>query len=126
MLATNERGNTIHIDGAPAAGGENKGFRPMELLAAGAGSCSSIDIITILGKQHQELIDIQVEVTAEREQDTVPSLFTSIHLHYNLKGNLERKKVEKAIALSLGKYCSVAKILEKTAKITHSFEIIRS
>ena len=119
MLSINEGGNTIHIDGAPGVGGDNKGFRPMELIAAGAGSCSSVDIITILGKQHQKLIDIQVEVEAEREQDKIPSLFISIHMHYILRGNLEKEKVEKAIALSLGKYCSVAKILEKTAKITH-------
>jgi putative redox protein len=123
LEARNEDGNIIHIDGSNSVGGENKGFRPMQLLAAGAGSCSSIDIISILKKQRQVLKDIEVIVNAERETDVTPSLFVSIHLHYILTGNLEKEKVEYAINLSLQKYCSVVKILEKTAKITSSYEI---
>jgi putative redox protein len=123
MIAKNEDGNTIHIDGSARVGGQKLGYRPMELLAAGAAGCSSIDIIDILGKQRQELKDLQVEVTAEREADKVPSLFTKIHLHYILYGKLEITKVEKAIKLSLDKYCSVVKTLEKTATISYTFEI---
>jgi len=123
LKASNEDGNTIEIDGAPGIGGENKGFRPMQLLAAGAGSCSSIDIISILKKQRQRITSFKVLVEAEREEGAVPSLFTDIHLHYILSGDLNKEKVERAINLSLNKYCSVVKILEKTAKITHSFEI---
>ncbi|MBN1598633.1 MAG: OsmC family protein [Bacteroidales bacterium] len=123
LVATNGDGNVIHIDGAPSVGGENGGFRPMQLMAAGVGSCSSIDIINILKKQRQELKDLKVEIKAEREVDKVPSLFKSIHLHYTLSGKLDNKKVEKAIKLSLEKYCSVIKILEKTSKISYSFNI---
>lgn len=123
MIAFNEDGNEIHIDGAPGIGGEGKGFRPMQLLAAGAGSCSSIDIISILKKQRQSLEDLQVTIKAEREEGKIPSLFQTIHLHYTLCGKLDRNKVEKALELSLEKYCSVVKILEKTAKITYSYEI---
>ena len=95
----------------------------MQLLAAGAGGCSSIDVIGILKKQRQNLVDIEVVVNAEREPDSVPSLFTSIHIHYILTGNLDKNKVESAINLSLQKYCSVVKTLEKTATITSSYEI---
>jgi putative redox protein len=123
MVAQNEDGNTIHIDGSPQIGGQNLGFRPMQLLAAGAAGCSSMDIIDILAKQRQNLTDLQVEVDAEREPDKVPSLFTKIHLHFILYGKLDQEKVGKAIALSLEKYCSVVKTLEKTAVITHTFEI---
>jgi putative redox protein len=123
LEASNEEGNIVHIDGSPSVGGKNKGFRPMQLLAAGAGGCSSIDIISILKKQRQELKDIEVVVDAEREKDAVPSLFVSIHLHYILTGNLDEGKVKNAINLSLQKYCSVVKTLEKTAKITSSYEI---
>ena len=126
MVAENEDKNIIHIDGASSVGGENKGFRPMQLLAAGAGSCSSIDVISILKKQRQNLTGLRVEVNAEREKNKTPSLFTTVHLHYILTGNLDEDKVKKAISLSLDKYCSVAKILEKTAKITHSYEIKNS
>lgn len=123
MEARNEEGNVIHIDGAPDVGGENRGFRPMQLLVAGVGSCSSIDVISILKKQRQDLQGLKVEVDAKRQENTVPSLFETINIHYILNGNLDEGKVEKAINLSLDKYCSVAKTLEKTAKITYSFEI---
>jgi putative redox protein len=123
MVATNEDGNQINIDGAPKVGGEGKGFRPMQLLAASAGSCSSIDIITILKKQRQPLLDLQVSIDAEREEGKVPSLFQTIHMHYTLTGNLDKSKVEKALELSLKKYCSVVKILEKTAKISYTYQI---
>jgi putative redox protein len=125
MVAKNEEGNTVNLDGSFESGGQNLGFRPMELLAAAAAGCSSIDIISILPKQRQELEDLRVEVVAEREKDQVPALFSTVHLHYILSGKLDNKKVKKAIALSLEKYCSVVKILEKTAQISHSYEIIK-
>jgi putative redox protein len=123
MEASNEDGRTLETDGAPKIGGGNKGMRPMQLLLAAAGSCSSVDIISILKKMKQELKDFQVEVNGEREPDVVPSLFTDIHLHFKLSGNLEEEKVKRAVDLSMTKYCSVTKTLEKTAKITYSFEI---
>jgi putative redox protein len=124
MEAKNEDGCTIETDGAPAIGGKNQGMRPMQLLLAAAGSCSSIDIISILKKQKQNLEDIQIEVTAEREKDKVPSLFTDIHIHFMLKGDLAEEKVKRAVNLSIDKYCSVLRILEKTAKVSSSYEII--
>lgn len=124
LEAMNEEGRTIETDGSPAIGGSNKGMRPMQLLMAAAGSCSSIDIISILKKQKQELKDFNVEVTAEREKDKIPSLFTEVHLHFKLSGDLDENKVKRAVDLSVDKYCSVVKTLEKTAKVTWSFEII--
>jgi putative redox protein len=126
LEAMNEEGRTIETDGSPAIGGSNKGMRPMQLLMAAAGSCSSIDIISILKKQKQELKDFNVEITAEREKDKIPSLFTEIHLHFILSGELDEKKVKRAVDLSVDKYCSVVKTLEKTAKVTWSFEIINN
>jgi putative redox protein len=123
LEARNEEGNSVDIDGSPSVGGENKGFRPMQLLAAGAGGCSSIDIISILKKQRQDLKDIEVIVDAEREEGKTPSLFRTIHIHYILTGILNEEKVKGAINLSLQKYCSVVKTLEKTATITSSYEI---
>lgn len=124
LKATNEDGRTIETDGSPGIGGGNKAFRPTQLLLAAVGSCSSIDVISILKKQKQDLQDIKVEVTGEREKDKIPSLFTDIHVHYKLFGQIEREKAKRAIDLSIGKYCSVSKTLEKTANITTSFEII--
>lgn len=122
--AENENGNTVHIDASPDIGGTNKGMRPMQMLLAAMGGCSAIDIINILKKQKQDLKDLKITVTGEREKDVLPSLFETVHAHYKFFGNLNKEKVEKAIKLSVEKYCSVSKTLEKTANITYSFEII--
>jgi len=123
MEAVNEDGVKIETDGAPKIGGNNKGLRPMQLLLAAAGSCSTIDVISILRKMKQDLHDIKVEVTGEREANAVPSLFKDIHLHFSFSGNLDEEKVRRAVDLSMTKYCSVVKMLEKTARVTSSFEI---
>lgn len=123
MQATNEDGRSVSLDSSPNAGGQNLGMRPMQLLLAGIGGCSGIDVINILKKQKQPLEDIQITVNAEREQDKIPSLFEKIHITFTLKGKLDENKVRRAVELSLEQYCSVAKILEKTAQISYSYEI---
>ena len=124
MEASNEDGRSVHIDGSPDIGGTNQGMRPMQLLLAAMGGCSSIDIISILKKQKQPLRDVKVTVTGNREKDAIPSLFTEVHTHFRFYGALDADKVSKAVVLGVEKYCSVAKTLSYKAKITHSFEII--
>jgi putative redox protein len=121
--AKNEDGNTIEIDGAPSIGGENQGFRPMQLVLAAVASCSLMDLVTILEKSRQHVVDIQVSVEGTRA-DMIPAVFTGIHLHYKLKGKLEKEKVERALDLAVKKYCSVGAMLEKTAKIDYTYEIL--
>ena len=121
--AVNENKIKINIDASPAIGGEDKGARPMELLLMGVAGCASIDLGLILKKQKQELIDYQVDVSAERNDNTAKN-FKSIHLHFTLYGDLTQQKVEKAIDLTLTKYCSVALSLDKEIKITNTFTII--
>ncbi len=123
--ATNDDGNTISIDGAPAIGGHNKGMRPMQLLLAALGGCAAIDIILILKKQKQVIEFFDIEVDGEREATTNEgvSLFRTIEVHFILKGNIEQNKAERAVQLSMEKYCSVTKTLEPTAKITHRVTI---
>jgi putative redox protein len=125
LEAVNENGNKILFDGSPEIGGHGRGMRPMQSLLAALGSCSAIDIISILRKQREKLDDIKITVTGEREKDVIPSLYTEIHTHYKLLGNLDPDKAKKAVSLAAEKYCSVTKILEKTAKVTYSFEIIK-
>jgi putative redox protein len=119
----NELGNTVETDASIEIGGSDAALRPMELLLAGLASCSSIDIVLLLQKMRQPLIDIQVDIKAERKHDETPSLFKSIHLHFILTGSLEKDKVEKVLNMSIDKYCSVAKIIEKTCPISWDFEI---
>ncbi len=124
MQAMNESGRSISIDSSPDAGGQNLGFRPMQLMLAGIGGCSGIDVISILKKQRQPLEDIRIRVRGDREPNKTPSLFEKIHIVFTLKGKLDENKVKRAIELSIKQYCSVAKILEKTADISYSYEII--
>ncbi len=126
MEAVNDQGNAIQMDASPDIGGTNQGMRPMQLLLAAMGGCSSIDVISILKKQKQPLKDIKVTVTGDREKGAIPSLYTEVHAHFRLFGNLDPDKVQKAVSLSVEKYCSVAKTLEKTAKVTYSFEVINN
>jgi len=120
---SNEEGNTVHIDGSPGTGGEGKGIRPMQLLLMSLAGCSSIDVVTILKKMRQSPDEISVEVNGERATDQVPPVFKKIHLHFILKGDLDEEKVAKAIGMSVEKYCSVARMLEKTAEISFSYLI---
>ncbi|MDF1676919.1 MAG: OsmC family protein [Vicingaceae bacterium] len=112
----------VNIDANPVIGGEGKGARPMELVLMGLGGCASIDLGLILKKQRQELVDYQVEVAANRDE-TPAKAFESINIHFNLTGNLDAEKVEKAIELTLTKYCSVALSLNKEIEITATYTI---
>jgi putative redox protein len=123
MEASNEEGNTVRTDGSPKIGGSNQGMSPMQMLLAALGSCSSIDVISLLQKKRQPLDDIKISVTGQREEGKVPSLFTDIHVHYELFGDLDDKKVESSIRMSMEKLCSVSKIVEKTANITWDYVI---
>ncbi|MDJ0777804.1 MAG: OsmC family protein [Gammaproteobacteria bacterium] len=119
-------GHSVVMDGAPESGGRNLGVRPMEMLILGLGGCTSFDVVSILQKSRQALVECEVEIEAERAPE-VPKVFTRIHLHFIVKGNqLDPKKVAKAIELSAEKYCSASRMLEKTAAITHDFEIVEA
>ena len=123
--AANDAGSTVELDSSPDDGGNNLGMRPMQMLLAAMGGCSAIDVIKILKKQRQDLKDIKITVTGEREKDAVPSLYESVNAHYQFFGDVDAEKAEKAIKLSIDKYCSVSKTLEKAgARVTFTFEIL--
>lgn len=119
MEASNEDGNVMHMDGSPDIGGEGKGMRPMQLLLAAVGGCSAIDVILILKKQKQIIDSFEVEVEGEREKIEDYSIFRDICLNFKIKGKVDLEKAERAVKLSMEKYCSVSKTLEPTAKITY-------
>jgi len=124
MEAENEEGGLVRMDGNTEIGGLEGGFSPMQLLLAGIGGCSAIDIIGILEKQKQDLKDLRVEVNGDKQKKETYSEFKTIHLKFIFSGDLDPRKVERAIDLSINKYCSVSKALEQGSKITHSYEII--
>ena len=119
-----DSGHDIVIDGAPKIGGKNRGPRPMELVVQGLCSCAAMDVLTILRKQRQEWTDARIEARAERA-DAVPAVFTQINVHFLfVSTTLDPQRVEKAVKLSMEKYCSVSRMLAPSVKISYSSEVV--
>lgn len=117
-------GHALVMDGAPEAGGRNLGVRPMELVLLGVGGCTSFDVVSILKKQRQNVLDCVAELQAERAQSD-PKVFTKIHIHFVVTGKgLKEEQVKRAIELSADKYCSASLMLKPQVAITHDFKIV--
>ena len=117
-------GHAVVVDGAPEAGGRNLGMRPMELVLAGAASCTAFDVVWILKKARQPVADCVVEAEAERAP-VEPKVFTRIHLKYVIAGRgLDPRQVERAVKLSKEKYCSATTMLGRVAEITYEVSIV--
>ncbi len=125
FTAVADSGHLIPLDGPPDAGGENRGSRPMELVLMGLGGCTSYDVVNILTKSRQQVVDCVTELSADRAED-VPQVFERIHIHFIISGrNLDEKKVARAVSLSADKYCSASIMLERGGvQISHDYEII--
>lgn len=111
--AKDANGNLVRLDSSPESGGLNFGFRPMQLLLAGLGGCSGIDIVSILKKQRQEIESFHMRIEGEREVDKEPSLWENVTIVFELKGNIDPAKAKRACELSMEKYCSVAQTLRQ-------------
>jgi putative redox protein len=123
--ASTESGHQVMMDGAPGdtIGGRNLAPRPMEMVLLGTGGCTAYDVVLILRRAREKVTDCVVQLDAERAESD-PKVFTRIHFHFVVTGtSLRRELVERAIKLSHEKYCSASVMLEKTAVLTHSFEI---
>ncbi len=113
-----ENGNTLTFDADPA---HANGPSPMEAVLMALCGCTSVDVVSILQKKREKLTGLRVTAAAT-QADTAPRVFTHIKLTYAVRGQLSRKAVEDAVALSKNKYCSVSKMLEKAATI--EYEIV--
>ena len=125
FLGESGSGHAVVMDGPEDHGGRNMGIRPMEMLLLGLGGCTSFDVMSILQKQRLDIRDCIADIEAQRT-DAVPAVFTSIHIHFTVKGkDLRENLIERAIKLSAEKYCSASIMLEKSdVKITHSFTVV--
>lgn len=117
-------GHTLLMDGPPDQGGHNAGARPMEMVLLGLGGCASFDLVQILNKSRQRFSGCELEIQAQRS-DQIPAVFTDIHLRFKVTGKgLKDAVVERAVRLSMEKYCSVAAMLGKGGvTISHSYSI---
>jgi putative redox protein len=122
--AISETGNIAHMDASIDHGGHNKGVRPMQMLLMGLGGCSAIDIVLILKKQKQVIESFEISIDGEREKGKEPSLWETIMIHFKFTGQIEKEKAERAVQLSMEKYCSVSRTLEIAgAKINYKISV---
>lgn len=125
--AKDANGHTVRMDTSPETGGTNFGVRPMQMLLMGLAGCSGIDVVSILKKQRQDLQDIKTYIEGERQKDVEPSLWETITVVFELTGNLDKDKAERACALSMDKYCSVAETLRRAGcNLTWKMVLINS
>lgn len=124
FLAETGSGHVVAMDGAPEGGGRNLAPRPMEMVLLGTGGCTAYDAVVILRTNGQDIRGCEVSLKAERAE-TDPKVFTKVHFHFTVNGrDLKPALVERAIRRSHEKYCSASIMMEKTAEITHTFEIV--
>lgn len=125
FVGTASTGHKI-VFGNSGADGQRPGPSAMELLLMGTGGCSAYDVISILEKGRQKIDDVEIEIEADRADDH-PKVFTRIHMHFIVKGrDLNPKRVEQALSLSIDKYCSASAMMAMSAKLTHDYEIIET
>ena len=124
MEAVDENGRKVSMDTTEEKGGKNNGIRPMNMLIMGLGGCASIDVIMILKKQKQEIEDFRIAIEGEREMGKEPALWEKIHMVFTLTGKIEKGKAERAVELSMQKYCSVSATLRlANAQISWEVEV---
>lgn len=117
--AANPKGYSAVTDGSA----EGKGMRPMELLLSAVGTCAAFDLVHILRKQRQDLVNIEAEVYGVRPDEGAPKPFEKIHIAFRLSGTFDETKARRAAALAVEKYCSVGATLRKDTEVTWSLEL---
>ncbi len=124
FVAETGSGHSVVMDGPPDHGGRNLAARPMEMILVGLGGCSAFDVVHTLNKARQPVKDCQVLLDAQRA-DSVPAVFTKVHLHFILSGpGLDPGRVKRAVELSVEKYCSVIMMLRESVDITYDYEVL--
>jgi len=124
FVYTSSTGHEMITDAPVAGGGTDTAPTPMELVLLGLIGCTGVDVADILTKMKEPLEDLDVSAEFERAPEH-PRVYTKIHITYRLRGDLNEKKVRRAIDLSEHKYCSASAMLGKTAEISSEYSIER-
>ena len=120
--AVDEAHNSMRLDIPVDQGGHGTGLRPMQTLLTALGACSGVDIVMILNKQKETIEFFEMIIEGQREEGKEPSLWKTVHIIFKLKGTMTQEKAQKACALSIDKYCSVAATL-RAAGATITWEV---
>ena len=124
FVGSADSGHTMILDAAPDVGGQDHGFRPMELMALSLAGCTAMDVISILSKKRQQITGFEVQTLAQRSGDH-PKVFTALELRYIIRGkNIDPAAVQRAVTLSEEKYCPAQAMLRQIAPITLTIEIV--
>ncbi|MCD6577602.1 MAG: OsmC family protein [Anaerolineaceae bacterium] len=103
----------VPLGASPNVGGDNDGFRPMELIAIGLAGCTAMDVISILRKKRQEVSSFEVKVHADLN-DEHPKVFNRLAIEYIISGkDISKEAVERAVELSANKYCPAQAMFKK-------------
>ena len=120
---SSDSGFVVPLGTDPGVGGDNDGSRPMELIGIGLAGCTGMDVISILQKKKQKISGFEVQVHAEKASEH-PRVFTGIEVEYIITGeDIDRAAVERAVELSVTKYCPAQAMLSKAVPITHKITI---
>ena len=123
---TADTGFTVNLGGSKAVGGDDDGFRSMELILTGLIGCTAMDVISILQKKRQEVTGFRVKADAQ-QADEHPRVFTKIHIHYIIEGrDIDPRAVERAIELSETRYCPAQAMLSDVVDMELSYEILEA
>lgn len=122
MIGADSSGHSLVIGRWPEQSPEWAGLKPSDLLLLAAASCSAHDVVMIMQRQREPLLELEVACSGTQLTDP-PFTFTAIHLHYVARGPIDARKLERAIALSEEKYCSVVTTLKPSVQVTHDYEI---
>ena len=117
FAGTGNAGHSVLMDGESKSANS-----PMELVLIALCGCTAYDVVSILQKKREPFDGVEVSAQAEKAPEP-PRVFTDIKLLYKVSGNVARKAVEDAVRLSEEKYCSVAAMLNKTARITYEIRL---
>lgn len=123
FVGVNDTGNEVHMDGSSDIGGQNRGSRPTEVLLMSLAGCMGIDVVSILEKQRQLFSSFRMEVEGERTEVASARPFSHITIHFYFEGDLEPGKAQRAIELSMEKYCSVGLTINKQTKIDFTLHV---
>jgi putative redox protein len=126
FTGTADTGFSLPLGADPSVGGDDDGFRPMELFAIGLAGCTAMDVISILRKKRQEVTHFVVQVQADRASDH-PRVFTNIQITYEITGkDVEEVAVKRSIELSEDKYCPAHAMLRNAASIKSTYKIFET
>ncbi len=126
FTGTANTGLTIRMDSEKDVGGDDDGFRPLELMLISLAGCTAMDALSILRKKRQEITAFEVKAHAEQTEEH-PHVFTHIKVEYIVTGrNVDPAAVERSIELSAEKYCPAQAMMAKVVPIEHTFTIIEA